>query len=112
MSDDGYLPFGIALIALIWLLVFKESRGRVIALTLVLAFGLFAFGLGIIFLNNAGAINAILTFESAREPMLQASYGKLNATLQPNITVGMTNLVFGTILLTFGLLNIGKKSRD
>lgn len=107
--NDTYLPLIVALASLIGLFTVKEGRGKTIALGLVLAFGLFSFGLGISYLANAGSINAILVFESAREPMLQSSFDHLHATLDPTMSQGITNLVFGSILLTFGLLGLRKK---
>ena len=66
---------------------------------LILAFGFFIFGQGISNLSTAGSINAILTYESAREIIAQAPFDHLHETLDPTLMSGYMLTALGALIV-------------
>ncbi len=70
--------------------------------------GCLLFGSGISELSTAGSTNAILIFESARQPMLTEQFNRLHATLDTHIMVGALELFIGSLLISYSLLKMTK----
>lgn len=101
-----------ALIAIIFIpRLFQKNKEKAYNLIvgLVLASGFFIFAQGIANLANAGSINAILIFESARQPINQPSFDKLHAVLDPTMLKGYLYVVLGAIALAVGFIRLHRR---
>lgn len=73
-----------------------------------IAYGLFTLGLGISNISTAGAINALLVFESGRASMDQGAFDALHKTLDTHFTSGYIHAVAGSILAALGFVSMHK----
>ena len=75
------------------------------------ALGLFMLGVGVSNISTAGAINAILIFESARNPIFTEGFNRLHETLDPRLVSGFIYLSAGAITSAAGLTSMNRQNR-
>lgn len=73
-----------------------------------IAYGLFVLALGISNISTAGAINALLVFESGRASIDQNAFDTLHKTLDPHFVSGYIHSIAGSILVALGFVSLQK----
>ncbi len=102
----------VLLIPLAILLASQQNNKTVSKLlqSLAIAFGLFMLSIGISQISTAGAINALLVFESGRAAMEQSAFDALHKTLDPYSNLGYLHAIVGSLLVTYGMVSLHKNS--
>lgn len=86
----------------------KNKRANKMLIGFSVAYGLFVLTLGVSSLSAAGAINALLVFESGRASIDQGAFDTLHKTLDPHLVSGYVHAIIGSILVGLGFVSLHK----